>query len=222
MTADIMRQILDGRNEPPVYLFKSREDAAQKLVIFQQSYGLPFDVLVFIPMGGVPLKDAFLSSYSILDVHVFPVVKIPSTVDKRFGIGALDIWGNASLNKLVIDAFGESEVNIEANIGKALEKHRAIIQRFGFDVPTSQTFSDKNVLIVDDGLSSGLTVEAALNSIYKISVPKSVNCLIPIVYSAGIRRIRSKFANVNIHSLYVDNEPVFLVDDFYQDFSEVR
>ena len=222
MNANVMRCILDNRNRFPMRIFQSREDAAQKIIRFQQSYGLPVDTLVFVPMGGLPLNDAFLSNYPNLNSYAFPVVKIPSTTDSRFGVGALDIKGNALLNEYALSILCESEDELQVNIMTALNKQGALAKRFNFCYPDSQHFSDKNILILDDGLSSGLTIEAVLNSIFEIGIPKAVNCLFPVAYSIGIHRIRKKFTNINIFSLFVDSEPIFLVDDFYYDFTEVR
>ena len=218
MSINIIKSALNNKKNLDC-LFKSRTDAAVKMAEYASAYELFYETLIYIPFGGIPLRDVFILHRNGIDCLAFPVVKIPSKFESRFGIGAINILGKPLINNYIIKMLEEGTIN--ENIDIALKKQQVIMKKLCFAFPQKNQLEQKHIMIVDDGLSSGYTLLATLDSIYNIAMPKVINCLIPVAHIEGIRKIRQRFTDVNIFSLYIDNSSVFLIDEYYKDFSEI-
>ena len=99
MINDILKTI------PHVALFDSRKDAAEKMYKFALYYGLSYDIIAFLPMGGQPVSDVFTDRNPSLVSLPLPVKKIPLQNNPLFGIGAIDISGEPIVNREIINKF---------------------------------------------------------------------------------------------------------------------
>lgn len=218
---DILRDRLSS-NQP---LYSSRLDAANKMIEFISAYHLYFDKLVYIPMGGKPIRDVLITKFS--DLHnlmglACPVVKISCELNEKFGIGALDVFGEPLLNNSAIDAFKASTIDVKNAIDRARKKQNSLIQSLKTNKDSYHEIANANVLIVDDGLSSGYSMLAAVNSLLRLTNVTNLCCLVPVASIEGIRLIRTTFHNIDIFSLFYDNSSVFFVDSFYDNFEDIE
>lgn len=215
MINDIVKKI------PHIILFDSRKDAAEKMYKFASFYGLLYDVIAFLPMGGQTISDVFTEYISTMGGVPIPVKKIPFRNNPKFGMGAIDMRGTPIVNTEVINSFHISSDELYDSISIAREKQ---IEMFDYYKLTADELKNElfgRVLILDDGLASGYSLLAAITSISQNPRITDIFCIMPVSHISGIQLVRNKFKNIRIYSLYTDFSSRFVVDYFYKDFPDL-
>lgn len=206
---------------PHIALFDSRKDAAEKIYKFALSYGLSYDVIAFLPMGGQPISDVFTGYNHSLASLPLPVKKIPLLHNPLFGIGAIDINGAPIINTEIVNSFHISSTELDESITVARKKQTELFNYYKLTANNLMNQIRGRVLIVDDGLASGYTLLAAINSLYQNPRVTDICCLLPVSHFSGIQLIRNKFKNIQIYSLYTDFSSKYVVDYFYKEFPDL-
>ncbi len=206
---------------PHIALFDSRKDAGEKMYKFALSYGLSYDMIAFLPMGGQCISDVFTAHDPSLISLPLPVKKIPLPGNPLFGMGAIDIYGTPTVNREIGKFFHISDKQLEDSIAIARKKQAEIFDYYRL---TIDELADKffgKVLIVDDGLASGYSLLAAIDSLSCDPRVTEIRCLMPVSHVSGIQLIRNKYQNVEIYSLYTDLSSKYVVDNFYKEFPDL-
>jgi predicted phosphoribosyltransferase len=219
---NIIDYVINDRSAMNHVLYSSRIDAAEKMVEFVSAYNIEFNALIYIPMGGEPIKDVFIKKYKDLICLACPVVKIPSSLNNKFGIGALDLSSKPLFNTSALKTFNTSQSDVEFAIDASMTKQEFLLRSYKLKTESFMQLKSKDVLVVDDGLSSGYTMQATLSSITAMVNVKNLCCLVPVASMEGVRLLRNTFPDVNVFSLYYDNSALFFVDLFYKNFEDIR
>lgn len=147
-------------------MFLDRHDAGKKLAASLAKYKGKSNVLIIgLPRGGVVLAyEVALFLHQPLDV-ICPR-KIGAPDNPELAIGAITETGEGYFNEPLISALGVSAQYIEKECAnqRAVAIKRLVLFRKGLP-PVS--FANKTVIIVDDGLATGATMKAAIESIKK-------------------------------------------------------
>ena len=185
-------------------MFKNREEAGIKLAQKLSSYNKKAGVLVLgIPRGGV-----------VTGYVVAKMLKVP------FGVLVTRKIGAPNQPELAVGAVGPGEVAV---LDKNLIKHLSVnaawlkeeIKRFGQG--KKYDFKGKEVLLIDDGIATGSTAEAAIKYLKKVGA-KRVILAVPVGPSDTIRRLNKLTDGVVI----LESPKVFsAVGQFYQNFPQV-
>lgn len=147
-----------------VPMFHDRQDAGKQLADALAAYkDLPHVLIIGLPRGGVVLAyEVALFLHQPLDV-ICPR-KIGSPSNQELAIGAVTETGQGYFNEPLIHALGVSP----EYIARKCEEQQAVAKRrldlFRKDLPPI-AFESKTVIIVDDGLATGATMKAAIQSI---------------------------------------------------------
>ncbi len=140
--------------------FRDRTAGGRHLADALSGAELVDPVVLALPRGGVPVAFEVASRLDApLDVLVARKVGAPN--HREFGIGAIAEGGvrvadRASLRMLRID---DDEFENLADAEVAELERRAAAYRGGRPLPPTQ---DRDVVVVDDGVATGVTAEAAL------------------------------------------------------------
>ncbi|WXG47197.1 MAG: phosphoribosyltransferase family protein [Candidatus Atabeyarchaeum deiterrae] len=157
-------------------IFKDRMHAgrmlAERLADFSKKQQ---SIVVAIPSGGVPVGYAIAMQLQIpLDVML--VRKIPVPWETEAGFGSVTFDGSTFLNDSLVKNLGLSNVQISESIDKAKKGLQERTQKFAAIKKEGLLTSIRGraVILVDDGLASGYTMIASVDSIKKREARKVV------------------------------------------------
>jgi predicted phosphoribosyltransferase len=206
-------------------MFKTREHAgkllAQKieLELKKNIPNLGNDILVVgLPRGGVPVaKEIALMLNAPLTILASKKIGAPD--QPELAIGAVSSSGVVVFNKelfpyiLQMKKYVENKICELTNTTKQLEER--LLKQAGLDV--SQTYSGKIVIIVDDGVATGMTTEAALKSARKLGA-RYIVLATPVISPMTEKKLEQDF-DLLITLLMPEN--FMSVGQFYEDFHQM-
>lgn len=194
-------------------MFKDREDGgrklAEKLVRFR---GAKDTVVLGIPRGGVVVGAEVARSLDLpLDIAV--AAKVGSPANPEFAIGAVAPDGDVTPNPNA----GFSSEQVQRLGGPAFDKVRRYQSRLRGERPTLDV-ADKTVLLVDDGLATGLTAMAAADWLKREGAAQVV-LAVPVAPESAISLLRRHADEV----IAVEVPEVFYaVGQFYERFRQTE
>jgi len=145
-------------------MFASREDAGVKLGRCLQEQRVRADLVLGLPRGGV-IVAAGVARALHLPLDALVVRKIGHPRHREFAVGALAENGVVLLDEGVIGTNAVIRAELEEIIREEEERLRSYQARFHPNGAPDLT--GKAVLLVDDGLATGATTEAAVLSARK-------------------------------------------------------
>jgi|ERR1051326_45932 predicted phosphoribosyltransferase len=194
-------------------MFASREDAGRRLGQELLNGGVEADLVLGLPRGGV-VVGAEVANILHVPLDVLIVRKIGHPLHREFAVGAL-----AEPDVVVLD---ESVVGrnplIRFQLKQVIEEEQERLQRYGekFHHDGLPDLTAKSALLVDDGLATGATTEAAVEAVKK----KGARCVIvaaPVASTNAVERLNRVADDVRI--LLVDPE-FDAVGRYYESFSQ--
>ncbi len=194
-------------------MFASREEAGQRLGRYLEDEGIQADLVLGLPRGGVVVAAEVAHALKLpLDVVV--VRKIGHPLQREFAVGALAQNGVVVLDEPVIARNPITRADLDAVVEEEAQRLRSYQARFhGGHHPE---LAGKTVLIVDDGLATGATTEAAVLSVRKQDA-RRILVAAPVASKNAVDRI-ARVAD-EVRALCVD--PDFdAVGRYYDRFSQ--
>jgi predicted phosphoribosyltransferase len=167
-------------------------------------------VVLAIPNGGVPVALEVASALNA-DLDLVISRKIPMPLNPEAGFGAVADDGTIILNEEVVKRIGLSrqQIEYEASKVRAEIKQRSLLYRG--DRPLVRV-NGRTVIIIDDGLASGFTMMAAVESV-RYRRPKEIVVAVPCASALAVKqleRVADKVVTVTTGFM-----PRFAVADFY-------
>lgn len=194
-------------------IFSSREEAGRELGYHLVERGIQPDVVLGLPRGGVVVA-AEVARILQRPLDVLVVRKIGHPRHREFAVGALAEHGIVLLDKDALQATHVDRADLDEVIAEETSRLQNNQAKFHHD--GHQQLSGKTVLIVDDGLATGATTEAAVLSAKSQSARK-VFVAAPVASPGAINRVTAEADEVI--SLVVD--PDFIaVGQFYESFPQ--
>ncbi|WP_028851311.1 phosphoribosyltransferase [Thermocrispum municipale] len=194
--------------------FRDRVSAGRQLGMELTKYGWTAPVVLALPRGGVPVAAGVAAELQApLDVVV--ARKIGAPAQPELAVGAVTADGAVFYDDRTLAALGLSRRDLarrtEATIAEARRKQERY--RSSARVPVR----GRDVLIVDDGLATGLTALAAVHAVLH-QRPLSVSLAVPVGSSAAIRRLEAA-----ADAVYCLRRPPHFraVGEWYHDFTQV-
>ncbi len=158
--------------------FKDRKEAGKKLAEKLAGYTIGRNAVVLaLPRGGVPVGYEIAAELGVpLDVEVVRKLGVPGQSELAFG--AIGPDGVAVFNERLLDLLHLDEEAIEAVTRResAELKRREDKYRDGRPAPN---LKGKTVILVDDGLATGATMRAAVESVRRQS-PEKIIVAVPV------------------------------------------
>lgn len=166
--------------------FRNRADAGRRLAELLQRAGLSDPVVLALPRGGVPVAVEVARSLNVpFDVFVARKVGMPGHVE--FGIGAIAEGEGLVVNTRVLSAAGITQ----EDFAPLVEEERLELERRVSDYRGGRTLPDlagRDVVLVDDGLATGVTAEAALTAL-RMRAPRRLVLAVPVAARDSARRL---------------------------------
>ncbi|RIJ43072.1 phosphoribosyltransferase [Pontibacter oryzae] len=191
-------------------IIRNRQEAAELLAIQLAKYKGQKGVVLAIPRGGVPL-GAYIANQLGMPLEVTLTKKIGHPQNSEFAIGAV------SLDSVVVDERADvSEIYIAeetTRIRRSLKEKYKLFMGERQHIP----LGDRVVIIVDDGIATGKTLEATIKLIKK-EQPRKIVVAVPVAPpSAGehFSQLADDFVCLMLPSGFQ------AVGQFYEEFGQV-
>ena len=195
--------------------FRDRAEAGRLLASrLKKDYANKPDVLVLgLPRGGLPVAYQIAKVlHAPLDICVVRKLGVPGR--KEVAMGAITTGGIMELNQDLVAELKISDSAIKKVIVREWQELERREKVYRGDHPLPD-LSDRTIILVDDGIATGLTLKAAI-SIIKQQQPKEIVVAVPVAPPDICEELE---AEVNEFVCLVAPEPLRAVSLWYEDFS---
>ena len=188
-------------------MIHNRESAAQELAQRLQKYKGEDGVVLAIPRGGVPVAAPIAKSLG-MPLEVTLTKKIGHPANPEFAIGSVSLKSMAVDDRAEVpDEYVQREVE---RIRESLKEKYKLFMGNRQHVP----LQGKTVIIVDDGIATGKTLEATVKLV-KTEQPAKIVIAVPVAPPESIPRFESMVDEV----VCLLTPPYFqAVGQFYEEF----
>lgn len=200
----------------PKVIFENRHDAGRQLATKLGEYENQHAVVLAIPNGGIPVALELASALKA-DLDLVICRKIPMPLDPEAGFGAIADDGTTILNEEAVKRTGLSrqQIEYEASRVRAEIKQRSLLYRG--DRPLVRV-SGRTVVVVDDGLASGVTMMAAVESVRRRRA-KEIVVAVPVTSITALRQLES--AADKVVTCAIGSMLKFYIADFYRHWQDI-
>lgn len=195
--------------------YKDRQDAGQKLAKELEKYSQNKPIIIALPRGGVVVAYEIAKRLKApLDIII--ARKIGAPFNPEFGLGAISENGASTLDNEAIRHFGLTDGDVEQAINRENEvmSKKIELYRKG-SIPME--LKDQTVILVDDGLATGVTTKAAIMSI-KQNSPKRIILAVPVSPPDAINKLLKEVDE--IVCLKTPDE-FYAVSAYYDNFEQI-
>lgn len=196
-------------------LFNNREDAGRRLATLLQGHSDNQPVIIALPRGGVPVAGQIAAALRApLDVRVVKKIGVPG--QPELALGAVTSNGTTAWNTSLVDWLHISAADCEGLRLSALKSAEKQEAAFRQNFPETST-EGRTVVVVDDGVATGMTLEAALRALRR-EAPKQIIVAAPVISAAASQRLKSL-----VNAIFALDVPQFFsaVGSYYVNFEQV-
>lgn len=195
-------------------VFKNRQDAGLKLAEELLNYRDQNVIVLGIPRGGV-IVAAEVAKALQAPLDVITPRKIGAPFNEELAVGAATPDGTVIFDKQALFLFKLREEDLREQIAREIAEMERRSQFYRKERGKLDCHG-KTVLLIDDGIATGMTAKAALQSLRK-QEPANLVLAVPVASQEAIADLQE----------YVDNlvclqvpTVFYAVGQFYQDFSQ--
>lgn len=200
-----------------VAFFRDRRDAGRRLAGALGQYDRAPGVQVLaLPRGGVIVADEISRALG-LPLDVLITRKLGAPGNPELAMGALTETGYRHVNPAVMEQYGVSSAQLDAEVGRQQQEITRQIARYRQGRPLP-SLSGRTVILVDDGFATGATFLASLAGLRSLPVPHLAAAL-PVAPPDARRELESKADTVVILH---EPERFFAIGPFYDDFGQTE
>ncbi|HVL98605.1 MAG TPA: phosphoribosyltransferase family protein [Egibacteraceae bacterium] len=195
-------------------MFADRRDAGRQLAQRLTRYAGEDTVVLALPRGGVPVAAEVAAALGAR-LEVMVARKLGAPGRPELGVGAIAEGGEPLLDEQTLAMLGLEE----ADLARVIEAERAELDRRvrqyrgGRPLPD---LSGRTVVLVDDGLATGVTARAALQSLREHR-PARLVMAAPVSAPQTADRIAEEADDVVV---VATPEPFTAVGQWYRDFHQ--
>jgi predicted phosphoribosyltransferase len=171
-------------------MFKDRSDAGRQLAERLAPYRGKDAVVLALPRGGVVMGFQIARTLS-LPLDIIAVRKVGAPDNPEYAIGAVDADGTVLLNDVAAAAVDRVWLAGEIGAQKKEAQRRGSVYRAG---KKPLGIAGKTVLIVDDGIATGLTMRLAVRAA-KAKKAKHIIVAVPVAPPETMRALKDEGAD---------------------------
>ncbi len=199
-----------------VHVFRDRADAGKSLARLLRDFHDSGALVLAIPSGGVPVAAAIAEELDLpLDVAI--VSKVTPSWNTEVGYGAVAFDGTVRIDEGRSRNLEITGAERQEDVARAVHKvgRRAMLFRHGRPFPD---LSKHAVILVDDGLASGLTMEVAVEVLRKRGA-KTIFVAVPTGHLQAVEKLAG--ITEGVYCANVRGGPQFAVAEAYEHWSDV-
>lgn len=168
---------------------------AGQLLAQQLSHLRKFEqgIILALPRGGVPVgyEIAYVLNWP-LDVWLVRKLGVPG--QPELAMGAIALPQARVLNKGLIAKLEVSEAQVEAVVQAELQELHRRNQRYRQEKPLP-VVEGKLVILVDDGLATGATMQAAISALRPYH-PSSITIAVPVAAPSSLKQLEPQVNDI--------------------------
>lgn len=195
--------------------FADREHAGKQLAHTLRHYNEKDTVVLALPRGGVVIGAEVAKKLSV-PLGLVLVRKIGHPLNPEYAIGAIAEDDKPILNKSEMINVNDEWLKRAVSAGRKLIEHRR--ELYYDDDFTPPDLRGKTVILVDDGIATGYTMEAAVQAV-KRKRPKRIIVAVPVAPEDSIEMLEEAADEV----IVLDEPSEFLgaIGNHYMEFEQV-
>jgi predicted phosphoribosyltransferase len=211
-----IRQQIGGYEQSPAEAgFASRREAGRRLAQRLTPLAPANPVVVALPRGGVPVAYEIALALDT-PLEILAVRKLGAPHNPEFGIGAVAEDGTRVIDAEAIDVLGIDGGTLDAITTREVDELRRRVDLYRGGRPPLE-LRDRTVIVVDDGVATGVTDTAALRALRRRE-PARLILAVPVCAGESMARLREEADEV----ICLFAPPLFFgVGQWYRDFSQV-
>lgn len=195
--------------------FSDRADAGRRLGHELLSLAPEDPVVVALPRGGVPVAEEVAGALGA-PLELFAVRKLGAPHNPEYGIGAVAEDGTRVIDAEAVEVLGINGGELDAIVAReTAELNRRVALYRGERAPID--LSGRTVVVVDDGVATGVTDTAALRAIRRRR-PRRLVLAVPVCAAEAAARLRGEADEL---VCLLEPELLYGVGQWYEDFSQV-
>jgi putative phosphoribosyl transferase len=176
--------------EPPRFrVFEDRRDAGRKLADRLGEYSGKDVLVLALPRGGVPVGYEVARALGA-PLDVFIARKLGAPNQPELGIGAVAPGGVLVLDMETIRQLGIPQETVERIAIQELDEMDRRLKQFRGDRPMPQV-EGRTVILVDDGLATGVTASAAVRALRAMQ-PSRLVLAVPVCAAQTAAALRAR------------------------------
>ena len=195
--------------------FANRTEAGRELAEMLDAFrGRPNMLVLALPRGGVPVAFE-VAQHLGAPLDVFTVRKLGAPANGEYAIGAIATGGVVVIDESAVEALGVSDLELKALIARE-RRELSRRERLYRGDRASPEVKGRTVIVVDDGLATGSTMQAAVTALRALG-PARIIVAAPVASPqacAAMRRVAD--ACVSCHT----PDPLYGVGSWYEDFTQ--
>jgi putative phosphoribosyl transferase len=199
------------------HVFADRTEAGRQLAERLARFKTEQPLVLALPRGGVPVGFEVAQALDA-PLDLILVRKIGAPMQPELAIGAV-VDGDQPetvLNRDLVDDLQISERYLEGERARQLEEIERRRRLYGSGRAKIEV-RDRTAIVVDDGIATGATMEAALHAIRRTN-PKHLMLAVPVAPPDTIERLRPQVDEV----VCLATPRLFhAIGSFYEDFRQV-
>ena len=195
--------------------FSDRKTAGKALIPLLEKYGNNKNtVILALPRGGVVVAEPIAKSLHV-DLDVLIVRKVGAPYNEEYAIGAI-----AEPDEFIKNEAGEYAYDFDApEIKEIIEKEKTELKRRSEKYRCGKkriSLNDKIVILTDDGLATGTTMQVAIQAVKK-EKPQKIIIAVPVAPPDTAQRL----CQLVDECIILEKPPLFTaVGQFYENFEQ--
>lgn len=173
-------------------------------------------IVLSLPRGGA-IVGSEIAKFLNIQHDLVISRKIGAPYNPEVAIGALTQDGGLLTDDHIIDALSVTKGYIESQVRMELKEIKRRLKEFRGEKPFPNLLK-RTVILVDDGLATGYTMEAAVEFIRSLG-PSRIIIAVPVGSTEAVVKLKPKVDQVVCPLV---SEKFWAVGQFYDDFHQVN
>ncbi|MDX6601756.1 MAG: putative phosphoribosyl transferase [Solirubrobacterales bacterium] len=201
--------------KPRTTRFADRRDAGRQLAAQLLPLAKESPIVVGLPRGGIPVAEEIAIA---LHARLEPLAvrKLGAPHNPEYGIGAIAEDGTRVFDEEALAVLGINGAVLEEIVARETAELRRRVEAYRGERPFPP-LQDRTVIVVDDGVATGVTDTAALRAIRRLR-PRRLILAVPVCAPDSAARLRREADEV---ICLVEPQLLHGVGQWYADFTQV-